>query len=879
MALVLSAMPTACEREQAVSPVAEGITVGLAASRKATLSDLSYRFLLEVPEAKSEPVTGRAEVRFRWHDPHSGPVVLDFKSAGQRIRAIRVNEQETDAVFQADHVLLPAASMRADSENSVVIEFVAGDDALNRNDESLYTLFVPDRAHSSLPLFDQPDLKGRVAWDLTLPTGWTAIANGPENGRSVTVAGDAGGRLILSFAESVPLPTYLFAFAAGKFDVIRDERNGRTFEMLHRETDTARLARNRDAIFDLHAAALGWLEEYTGIEYPFAKFGFVLIPSFQYGGMEHPGAITYRASSLLLEETATQDQLMGRASLIAHETAHMWFGDLVTMAWFDDVWTKEVFANFMAAKIVHPEFPETDHELRFLLAHHPRAYAVDRSRGANPIRQPLENLDQAGTLYGAIIYQKAPVVMKQLERMMGEEALRSGLREYLSRYAYGNATWPQLIAILDPLVDDDLRSWSRVWVEEAGRPIVTTEPAEPFPASAAATSRGGGFEVRQSDPRARGRIWPQQLVLQAWDIDRDERPALVAQETAMLAGDRIEFHPPGPVEGSSRMILPNGAGIEYGLFHPDSRSLELMLAAGMGLPEPVSRGTIWLTLWDAMLEGDIGPDRLLAAGVEAVPREPEEQLVFRILTDLSQAFWRFLPARGRVEWGPRLESAIWSAMQNSDSATRRATLFQAYVEITTTAEGTARLARLWSGTEGIPGLTLSEKDRIGLARALALREAEGWRQILDDQARQIENPDRRAEFLFLLPSLDADPQVRANFFDSLRSPANRTREPWVLEGLENLHHPLRAATAVRFVQPSLEMLEEIRRTGDIFFPSDWMSATLSGHNTPEVVDIVDGFLLGRPGYPNRLAQKILQASDMVERSAQAVYGTPGLFDD
>ena len=253
------------------------------------------------------------------------------------------------------------------------------------------------------------------------------------------------------------------------------ERGGRRMRLFHRETDSTRVSRNLDAIFDLHATALGWLEEYTDLDYPFGKFDFVAIPSFQYGGMEHAGAILYRASSLFLEESTTQSQLLGRASVIAHETAHMWFGDLVTMRWFEDVWMKEVFANFMAAKIVNPSFPELDHDLRFLLAHYPAAYAVDRTEGANPIRQPLENLNEAGSLYGAIIYQKAPIVMRQLERLVGESMLRDGLREYLATYQFANASWPELIEILDRNSPLDLQAWSRALVEEPGRPTVSVE--------------------------------------------------------------------------------------------------------------------------------------------------------------------------------------------------------------------------------------------------------------------------------------------------------------------------------------------------------------------------------------------------------------------
>src|SRR5207253_11244180 len=133
----------------------------------------------------------------------------------------------------------------------------------------------------------------------------------------------------------------------------------------------------------------------------------------------------------------------------------------------------EVFANFMAAKIVNPAFPAINHDLRFLFAHYPQAYEVDRTAGTNPIRQPLDNLNEAGSLYGAIIYQKAPIVMRQLERTIGAGPFREGLRTYLRAHAFGNATWTDLIDILDPLTPDDLRAWSHAWVDEAGRPDIS----------------------------------------------------------------------------------------------------------------------------------------------------------------------------------------------------------------------------------------------------------------------------------------------------------------------------------------------------------------------------------------------------------------------
>jgi len=211
---------------------------------------------------------------------------------------------------------------------------------------------------------------------LEIPAGWVAVANGAETGRRTS-----GDRTTITFLPTKSLPTYLFGFAAGKFSVERGERNGRPFHLYHRETDVEKVAANREAIFDLHHQALEWLEAYTGIKYPFDKLDFVLLPAFQFAGMEHAGAIFYSAPAMFLDKTATQEQQLARANTIAHETAHMWFGDLVTMKWFEDVWMKEVFANFMAAKIVNPSFPAINHELRFLLGHYPSAYGTDRTAG------------------------------------------------------------------------------------------------------------------------------------------------------------------------------------------------------------------------------------------------------------------------------------------------------------------------------------------------------------------------------------------------------------------------------------------------------------------------------------------------------------------
>jgi aminopeptidase N len=847
-------------------PLEAGVPRELADIRSATLSGVAYDIRLEIPAARSDTIQGSSIVSFEWNDPEERPVVLDFLDAAARVRTVEVNGQAAEWRGENDHVVVDPERLEAGTRNTVRITYAAGDGSLNRSEEYLYTLFVPDRARYSLPVFDQPNLRASFTLALTVPEGWIAVSNGRTraeppraslSGRDAAGTGTDAGTFL--FDPTPPIPTYLFAFAAGRFQVeeLVDSVSGLRLRMLHRETDAAKVARNLGAVLDLHRTALSWLEDYTKIDYPFPKFDFVLIPAFQYGGMEHPGAVFYRQEAVLLDESATQNDLLSRASLIAHETSHMWFGDLVTLAWFDDVWTKEVFANFLAAKIVHPSFPQVDHQLRFLLAHHPVAYRVDRTAGANPIRQPLANLREAGMLYGPIIYQKAPVVMRHLERRVGEEALRDGLREYLGAFSFGSASWPDLISILDARSGEDLSAWSRVWVEEPGLPTITVDLATDG-------DRIQRLALRQEDPQGRGLVWPQRLTLAL------VYPDSVARVEVDLAGPEasVDAAVGRPVPD---LILPNGSGVEYGRFVLDDRSLAALPERLPGLQPPLLRGAAWITLWDAVLDGSVPADRFLDLSMEALRRETVELNLQRILDTAGEIWWRLLPVEARAERAAALETQLWEGASRSRSATVRSAYFNAYRRMAVTPDAVQKLARIWSREERAP-VPLAEPDYISLAAALAIRESPGWEAVLDSQAVRIQDPDRRARFAFVRPSLSADPAVREAFFASLLEESNRSREPWVLEGLSNLSHPLRQDHARRFLTPALSELEEIQRTGDIFFPDRWLDASLGGHNTPDAAEEVEAFLQLRPDYPPRLRAKILQAADGLVRAARIVHG-------
>jgi aminopeptidase N len=847
--LLVIAMSPVNHAQRPAPDLSPGVSESLAVERSGRVSDLRYKIALDIPLNRRDRIPATSTITFALSDP-SAPLALDFEpNAMGSVRRVSVAGATVNADLRNGHLILPASTLRS-GNNVVTIEFDAGDAPLNRNDDFLYTIFVPARAHEAFTCFDQPDLKARWTLELTVPDTWETLANGVDTARS-----SSSGRKRIAFAETEPISTYLFAFAAGKFSVEEAQRNGRTFRMVHRETDARKVARNRDALFDLHAAALSWLEQYTGISYPFGKFDFFLVPAFQFGGMEHPGAVFYNASGLMLDESATQNQLLERASTISHETSHMWFGDLVTMRWFTDVWMKEVFANFMAAKIVNPSFPGVNHDLRFLHAYYPLAYDVDRTDGTNAIRQPLDNLKDAGTLYGAIIYQKAPIVMRQLETIMGADAFRDGLREYLRRHRFGNASWPDLIALLDDRTPEDLAAWSHAWVEEDGRPIITTELS-------VTEGRITRLVLSTRDPRVRRNLtWTQDIQLALGYGDR------VQLLPVHLSGTRTEVSAarglPVPL-----FILPNGGGIAYGELHLDMPSLVWLADHLPEIGDPLTRGAAWVTLWDAMLDAELPPARFLDLTVAALPRETDELNIQRILSYLEQANWKFVPDAIRTSRAASIERTLRDGLEQASTSSLKSAYFSALRDVAVTPPTLGWLNRIWAGQDTIPGLTLAETDFIVLAQELAVREVPGWRTLIQQQIERTQNPDRKARLQFVVPALSSDAAERDRFFASLADVNNRRHEPWVLDGLRYLHHPLRAQTSLKYVGPSLNLLQEIQRTGDIFFPKRWMDTTLSGHRSLEAARVVRSFLDQLPpSYPDRLRRIVLSSADDLFRAS------------
>ncbi|QXV65622.1 aminopeptidase [Mucilaginibacter sp. 21P] len=845
--LILIALPCIIYAQQL--PVEAGVPLRLAQYRKAVIDSITYQITFRIPEKKTDPIKALVLINFDLKTADER-LQLDFKQSADHVKEISVNFthdlHKPDTLepinLRNEHLIISTKRLKK-GRNQIEIIFTPGDASLNRNDDYLYALFVPDHARTVFPCFDQPDLKARYTLGLNVPPGWKVLAN--SNIKDSSAYQD---HVEYRFKQSDKLPTYLFSFTAGKYTSVKKMLDGREAEFLYRETDEQKIKLSVDSVFEQHRQAIRFLEDWTTIKYPFQKVGFVAIPDFQFGGMEHPGEIQYKASGLFLDDAATKDAHIARANVISHETAHMWFGDLVTMRWFNDVWTKEVFANFMADKVTEKLMGTATFNLKFLQDHYPAAYAVDRTAGANPIRQQLDNLQDAGSMYGNIIYHKAPIMMRQLELLMGKSNFQAGVREYLKTYAYSNATWPNLIEILGKHTKADLSNWNKVWVYDTGRPVIEADVSY-------SNGKISKLTLAQHPESGPNRIWPQ-----AFDITLvypNGQQTIPVNLNAQKIQVSLANGKPKPI-----YIIYNSNGMGYGVF-PVEKALD---PAQFALQSPVQRASVYINLYENMLNGrGYSPAQLMALFGHGLQTEKEETNLRMLTGYISNIYWEFINTTERTNIVVGLEKALWSAVQSQSLSNNKKILFGTYQNIYTSEAAAKEIYNIWKTQTPPKGVKLTEDDYTGLAFTIALK-SDTVTNVLKQQEERITNTDRKKRIEFLMPALSLNVKERDSFFHSLKDRKNRAKEAWVLSALGYLHHPLRQKTSIKYIPESLNMLAEIQATGDIFFPQGFINATFGNYQSKEAAIMVRDFIKTHPDLNPKLMGKLSQGVDNLVRT-------------
>ena len=838
-----------------------GVSRALAVERAARVAEVRYELEFAV-QPHASVMHGREVLRFSLTGD-AGDLPLDFRDG--KILSVELNGEALAPLIQDGDVLLPRGRLRG-GQNEVSVEFesrVAQSGAAitryeDKDDgsEYLYSLFVPMDASMAFPCFDQPDLKARFTLSVSGPAEWVVLSN-------TAAAGVArnGETSVTRFAETKPISTYLFAFAAGPWVSVHDTPGQPHVYVRRSQVERARP--EVPHVQETTTRGMRWLEAYFQQPFPFPKYDIVLIPGFPFGGMEHAGVTFLREDGVLFRSAPTASDRFQRDILTLHELTHQWFGDLVTMRWFDDLWLKEGFAQYMAYRARDALQPDANAWKHFYEEIKPQAYGIDETEGTTPIFQQIPNLKDAKSAYGAIVYQKAPSILKQLDFWLGAESFRDGLRLYLKQHAYGNAQWSDLIDALHATSGQDVRAWADAWVLRRGMPEVDVSW------NCDAGGRLAALTLHQHDVLPDSYVWPiSNEVLLGYATDgREPIPLRVswdtAEKTVMEAAGK-----PCPA-----YVFANSGDFAYGRFLLDEKSegaVRHRLLAGessVNDRDPLLRSMLWGALWDNVHVAKSPPRGFVELVLANLPHEQDEMLARIQGGHAVTALDRYLSTATRRQYAPRLEEIAIDRMLHAETAGLRIVSFRTLTSVAQTPIGLGALKQLLDKQRSVPGVELRQLDRWNMVGRLISQSDPNAQEYFAKEEHSDHSGDGQ-KYAWAVRAGAADGRVKEEYFAAYRvAPTDPAAKPedWLTQSLRPFNSWNQIALTEPFLERALDQLPEIKRDRKIFFLGAWLGAFIDGQTGEDAEAVVNRWL-AQSEHDADLRLKVLEHVDELRRA-------------
>ncbi|HEV2666747.1 MAG TPA: ERAP1-like C-terminal domain-containing protein, partial [Blastocatellia bacterium] len=481
------------------------------------------------------------------------------------------------------------------------------------------------------------------------------------------------------------------------------------------------------------------------------------------------------------------------------------------------------------------------------------AYAIDSTKGTTPIYQEVRNLKDAKSAYGAIVYQKAPSLLRALTFVIGEENFRDGVRLFLKEHSYSNAEWSDLIAAFERVSKQKLQAWADAWVKRRGAPQVDVEW------NCDAQGLIESFEIRQRDVLDEGGLWPiKTRLLLAYD------DAEAQQITASFDGERAAIRD-AVGKRCPAYVFANDGDFGYGRFMLDAKSRAAVMSRIGGIRDPFLRAMLWGALWDAVREAELNPRDYIALVLKALPAEADLELTQSLLDRAARAFERYLSAPEQSAIAPQIESLFFDRMMKAGDADLRITYFRGFRLAATTSGARGQLKDLLSGKTRAPGVEIKPLDRWRMVAALLARQDAEAESLLDAERKRDASDDGRKQ-AYIAEAARADAATKRRYFDDYLN--NRaTPEDWVEGSLAAFNTPSQTSLTLPYLKSALEALPQVKRERKIFFTLAWLNAFIGGHQSRQALDQVQEFLRANR-LDHDLELKVLEVMDELERTVK-----------
>jgi aminopeptidase N len=760
-------------------PATKNLTRADAARRSQAVSGVRYELSFDL-DAKKPAFTGKTTIAFDYKKPAQKsrePLTVDL--SGGKITALSVNGAEAAIDHNGYFLTLPAAALH-DGANTVAItyqhDYSTDGSGLYRfvDDEDhrvyLYSDFEPYSANELFPSFDQPDLKATYTVTVTAPADWVVVSSARESGTEPR--GIDRKRWI--FPETAAFSTYVFSLAAGPYKMWSDKAGDIPLRLFARQT-LAKYVRPADW-FKLTRQGLAFYPEFFGTPYPFKKYDQLLVPDFNSGAMENVAAVTF-SERYITRGAPTREDRENLADTLLHEMAHMWFGDLVTMEWWNGLWLNESFATFMATIAQHGATEFKTAWQTFYIGVKQWAYWEDQLVTTHPIEAQVPDTDQAFANFDGITYGKGASVLQQLRFFIGDAAFRRGLAAYFKAHAFGNAALPDFMGAMAKASGKDLKPWSAEWLNTAGLNTVT----------ASYDCRAGkiaGFKLVQTAPTDFPTLRTHKTQVGLYRLGADGAVETAKVLPATYSGESTEVAA-ADGEACPYLVYPNDGDFDFVKASLDPASVAAAKKSVNRITDPLLRQMVWQSLWDMARSGELPlleysqtvlsnlnaePDiKIARALVETVvgSRDDSESILF-FLPRRGAGVDRFLP-RYRQEVETKLQSLLAAAEPGSDF---QKLWFDAYVKAAATEPAQTKLRSMLAGKELPKGFELDQDRRWDVVRRLNRLGAAHSAELLTAERRRDKSTLGKQEAI-VADAVRPEMAVKKKWFAELTQPAGK----------------------------------------------------------------------------------------------------------
>ncbi|MFE9423350.1 aminopeptidase N [Kitasatospora sp. NPDC006697] len=840
-----------------------------AQQRAGLLSVIGYEVHLDVtsaPDASAATFRSTTTLRFRCTRPGAASFADLLAPA---VRAVTLNGRPLDPAVVFDGARVALEDLAA--ENVLVVE---ADCAYSRTGEGLhrftdpvdgetylYTHYEPAEARRVFANFEQPDLKAPYRFTVTAPAAWDVYSNGAEE--SVT---DQDGARTWRFLETKPISTYLTAVVAGPYHVARDHwsgevADGSTLEIPLAATCRKSLAPYFDAeeIFEITKQGLDFFHREFGYPYPFGKYDQCFVPEYNIGAMENPGCVTFK-EEYVFRSKVTAASYEARANTVLHEMAHMWFGDLVTMEWWDDLWLKESFADFMGSFALQEATKYQSAWVTFANQRKAWAYRQDQYPTTHPITADIRDVEDAKLNFDGITYAKGASVLKQLVAYAGREAFFQGARQYFQRHAFGNTVLGDLLAVLAETSGrgaEAMAEWSAAWLQTAGVNSLTPQ------VTVDAQGRITELAVLQDGDVLR----PHRVAIGLYDREPDGSLVRSARVELDVTGARTVV---GELAGRPRpaLILVNDDDLTYCKVRFDADSLATLRESLADIREPLARALAWSACWNLTRDGLMPARDYLDLVLRFAGQESEIGVLQSLHVQAAGALEVLVDPAHRAEAGRLLAEGALRELRAAAPGSDQQLAWARFAAQSAVAEEHLRLlAGLLAGTARIDGLEVDQDLRWSFWIALAAAGVADRAELDGELARDntAGGGQKHAQALAARPTAEAKAAAWSAVADSDALP-----NAMVGAQTAGFQQPGQRELTAPYTARYFELLETIWAERSIEIAIRFVGGFFPRLQTDRAtLDATDAWLTGHPQAAPALRRLVLECRDDLARALRA----------